>query len=60
MTAIMMDNHGERREDVVELWPNEYLTDKNADLRNELCLKCGRYKLAHDGACDWCRWKKGE
>ena len=32
----------------------------NADLRNELCLKCGKYKTAHEGACDGCRWKKGE
>ena len=28
-----------------------------ADLRNELCLKCGRYKTAHEGSCDSCRWK---
>lgn len=24
--------------------------------RNELCLKCGRYKEAHLGACDGCRY----
>ena len=24
--------------------------------RNELCLRCGRYKEAHKGACDGCRW----
>ena len=29
-----------------------------ADLRNELCLKCGRFKLAHEGACDGCRSRK--
>ena len=29
-----------------------------ADLRNELCLKCGRYKYAHEGSCDGCRWHK--
>src|SRR5574344_1489848 len=28
-----------------------------ADLRNELCLKCGHYKTAHEGSCDGCRWK---
>jgi FtsZ-binding cell division protein ZapB len=33
---------------------------ENKNLRNELCLKCGRYKTAHKGACDGCRWKKGE
>lgn len=27
-------------------------------LRNELCLKCGNYTLAHEGACDGCRWEK--
>lgn len=25
--------------------------------RNELCQRCGDYKLAHKGACDGCRWK---
>lgn len=25
--------------------------------RNELCLKCGDYTMAHKGACDGCRWK---
>ena len=28
------------------------------DARNELCLKCGRYREAHNGACDGCRWKE--
>lgn len=28
------------------------------DLRDELCLHCGRYKTAHTGACDGCRWKE--
>lgn len=27
--------------------------------RDELCLQCGDYKLAHKGACDGCRWKDG-
>lgn len=27
-------------------------------LRNELCLKCGKYTLAHEGACDGCRWRR--
>ena len=26
------------------------------DARNELCQKCGRYRDAHKGACDGCRW----
>ena len=26
-------------------------------LRNELCLKCGNYKLAHEGACNGCKWR---
>ena len=28
------------------------------DCVNELCLKCGQYKRAHEGACDDCRWLK--
>lgn len=28
-----------------------------ADLHNELYLKCGKYKTAHEGACDGCRWR---
>lgn len=27
-------------------------------MRNELCQRCGRYKAAHEGACDGCRWKE--
>lgn len=26
-------------------------------LRNELCLKCGNYTLAHEGACNGCKWR---
>ena len=29
------------------------------DCRNELCLYCRKYKMAHNGACDGCRWKDG-
>ena len=29
-----------------------------ADMRNELCFKCGNYREAHNGACDVCRWEK--
>ena len=34
------------------------LDNKIKDLRNELCLKCGKYREAHNGACDGCRWVK--
>lgn len=30
------------------------------DLRNELCLCCGRYKKEHLGYCNSCRWKDGK
>ena len=29
-----------------------------AAMRNELCCKCGKYREAHNGACNGCRWKK--
>ena len=28
------------------------------EAKNELCLFCGKYREAHNGACDGCRWKK--
>jgi hypothetical protein len=27
------------------------------DARNELCLKCRKYREEHNGACDNCRWR---
>ena len=27
-------------------------------IKNELCQYCGKYKQAHDGACDGCRWRE--
>ena len=38
---------------------NEKLKINLKDCRNELCLRCGDYKMAHRGACDGCRWKDG-
>lgn len=29
------------------------------DCRNELCLRCGNYREAHNGACDGCRYRHG-
>ena len=26
--------------------------------RIEACLKCGNYTLAHEGACNGCRWRE--
>lgn len=37
----------------------EKLVSDYKDCRNELCLKCGDYKMRHNGACDGCRWKDG-
>lgn len=27
------------------------------DMKNELCQYCGKYKHAHEGACDGCKWR---
>ena len=44
---------------------NDTLYDSNMKLGadskaliNELCQYCGKYKKAHEGACDGCRWLK--
>lgn len=28
------------------------------DMKNDLCALCGRYRMAHKGACYGCRWKE--
>lgn len=35
-----------------------YMPTDIKDMHNELCLKCGKYEDAHNGACDGCRWRK--
>lgn len=44
---------------------NETLFDSNMKLGadrkaliNELCQYCGKYKQAHNGACDGCKWRE--
>ena len=27
-------------------------------IKNELCQYCGKYKKAHEGSCDGCRWRE--
>ena len=49
-----------------ELWKQlvEYrkeLHEAKSELRamkNELCLMCGKFREAHNGACNGCRWEK--
>ena len=37
---------------------NEKLAADRKALINELCQYCGKYKQAHEGACDGCKWKQ--
>ena len=37
---------------------NEKLAAERKALLNELCQYCGKYKQAHEGACDGCRWRE--
>lgn len=37
---------------------NAALAADRKALINELCQYCGKYKHAHEGACDGCRWKQ--
>ena len=30
------------------------------EAKNELCYLCGKYREAHNGACDGCRWKEAQ
>lgn len=37
---------------------NEKLAADRKALINELCQYCGKYKQAHEGTCDGCRWRE--
>ena len=37
---------------------NDKLAADRKALINELCQYCGKYKKAHEGACDGCRWRE--
>lgn len=37
---------------------NEKLGADRKALINELCQYCGKYKQAHEGACDECKWRE--
>lgn len=61
--AVSWFNHGTMGEviDHLAAYEDTNLTPADInDLRNELCLKCGKYKDAYLGACDGCRWRKEE
>ena len=36
----------------------EHMGADRKSLINELCQHCGKYKQAHNGACDGCRWRE--
>ena len=36
----------------------EKLAADRKALNNELCQYCGKYKQAHKGACDGCKWRE--
>ena len=37
---------------------NSKLAADRKALINELCQYCGKYKQAHEGTCDGCRWRE--
>ena len=55
----MMEPLGGLEKDLAEAADRIEAQVKEIDaLRNELCLKCGNYTLAHEGACNGCRWRR--
>lgn len=36
---------------------NDRLMDSLKNCANELCMKCGKYRNDHLGACDSCKWR---
>lgn len=61
--ADMLENHASDRAALVAEIEKlrKQLEQAQAErdaMRNELCYLCGKYREAHNGACDGCRWKK--
>ena len=61
--ADMLENHASDRAALVaeieKLRKQLEQTRAERDvLRNELCYLCGKYREAHNGACEWCRWNE--
>ena len=55
----MMEPLGGLEKDLAEAADRIEAQTKEIDaLRNELCLKCGNYTLAHEGACNGCKWRE--
>ena len=55
LATILCDNcYVLPKDDVDRVITN--MRSKIMDLKNEMCLLCGRYKNAHLGECDQCRW----
>ncbi|SBW02512.1 conserved hypothetical protein [uncultured Eubacteriales bacterium] len=64
-----MTNRNDENLGMCRIWERRYVElqaqltasrEETRAARNELCLKCGRYHEAHKGACDGCRWTKGD
>ena len=61
--ADMLENHASDRAALVTEIEKlrkqlEQTQAERGAMRNELCYLCGKYREAHNGACDGCRWKE--
>ena len=55
--ALMQANAGLRNTVLRRDAQIEKLAADRKALINELCQYCGKYKQAHEGACDGCKWR---
>ena len=51
------DGYAQGRIDTDMVEVTDQLRRDLKDCRNELCLRCGDYQNAHNGACDGCRFR---
>lgn len=46
------------RNQIADMWREiSGLQRELHDMKQDLCYHCGKYKMAHEGACDGCRWR---
>ena len=59
--ADLIENQQRHSEGLAQLAKAVAVEEEQSELhatKNELCQYCGKYKQAHEGACDGCKWRE--
>ena len=57
MTEVEKERDDLRSKLIVAQTDLAYVKSLLQEAGNELCYKCGDYRMEHEGACNGCRWR---